>query len=155
MLTAAKRKFVGLTNWGAVKAELPDELHRIPNCLKGTYSFATDGGAVGDITFKDAATGLAVKIPSGAVVRNVTVYVETAATSGGAATLAVKLESAADLLAATAVASFTLGAKLQGIPDFATVADYVVTTAERTLTLTVAAAALTAGKIHVYVDYVF
>ncbi len=64
------------------------------------------------------------------------------------------LESSGDLLAATAKASLTLAALVQGVPDFATVTDAVLTTVERTLTAEVAAAALIAGKIHAYVFYV-
>jgi hypothetical protein len=123
------------------------------NSLKCTYDFANQGGAIGDIALKDFAGNNAV-IPSGAIIRDVIIYVETALTSGGSATIAVKAQSAADLKAATAVASYSLAAVLAGVP-VGTAATAIALTADRTVTITVAVAALTAGKMHVYVDYVF
>lgn len=113
----------------------------------GLYSFAIDGGAVGDIALRGDA------IPSGAIITDVLVHVDTALTSGGAATVALKAESAADLNAADAVSGApwsTTGAKRGGLT--ATTAP-VKTTAARAITATVATAALTAGKFSVYVSY--
>lgn len=154
MLSAEKRAGLEVTDWSARKHSLSKELHKVLNCTKGVYNFATDGGAVGDYNLKDD-DGAVVKVPSGAVVLNAFARVVTACTSGGLATVDVQLEGANDLLAAAAVASLTLGANLQGVPDFGTLADAVVTTAERTLQLSVNVAALTAGKVHVYVFYVW
>lgn len=137
----------------AYKNFLGNKLSESLGCLVGTYDFSKQGGAVGSFSLKDP-DGLTVKLPSGALVLSAIAVVRTAATSGGSATIALTLESAGDLLAATAVASFSAAAKLQGIPDFGTLADSVLTTAERTLTATVAVAALTAGKVDVYVFYV-
>lgn len=111
------------------------------------YSFATDGGAVGDITLRGDA------IPSGAIITDVLIHVDTALTSGGAATVALKAESAADLNAADAISGApwsTTGAK-RGDLDADTAP--VKTTAARSIVATVATAALTAGKFSVYVEY--
>lgn len=118
-------------------------------CVAARYDFAVHGGAVG-------AIGLRVSLPSGAVVVNSELRVRTAPTSGGSATIALGIEGAADIVAATAIGSApwsTTGLKL-GIPDFATVADQFITTAVREITATIGTAALTAGVFDVYIWYV-
>lgn len=113
----------------------------------GLYSFATDGGAVGDIVLRGD------QIPSGAIITDVLINVDTALTSGGAATVALKAESAADLNTADAISGApwsTTGAK-RG--DLTATTAPVKTTAARSITATVATAALTAGKFSVYVSY--
>lgn len=114
------------------------------------YDFSKHGGAVGDIL-----TGL--RIPKGAIIQNVFADVLTAATSADStATIALKAEAANDLFTAAAVsgAPFSSTGRKLGIPDFATVADYKKTTAEREVTMSIAVQALTAGKIDFYVQYV-
>jgi hypothetical protein len=80
------------------------------------------------------------------------VDVLTTLTSGGAETTAFTVESAGDILAATAVASMTAGLK-SVIPTGAG-ATGIKTTAERAVTMTIAAATLTAGKLRVRLLYV-
>lgn len=104
------------------------------------YDFETDGGAVGNI-------GMGLKVPADVVILYATINVRTAPTSGGAATVALTLQTTADVLVATAIASVT--GLINGRPDWA-VANAIKTTAERELSLTVAVAALTAGKIEVH-----
>lgn len=118
-------------------------------CIVARYDFAVHGGAVSSI-------GMRVRIPSGSIICNTLLDVITAPTSGGSATIAVTSEGAGDIVAATSIASApwsTTGRKV-GIPDFATATDAVKTTAERELTVTIATAALTAGKFDVYIFYV-
>lgn len=113
----------------------------------GLYNFATDGGAVGDITLRGDA------IPSGAIITDVLIHVDTALTSGGAATVALKAESAADLNAADVISGApwsTAGAK-RG--DLTATTAPVKTTASRPIVATVGTAALTAGKFSVYVSF--
>jgi hypothetical protein len=113
----------------------------------GLYDFSIDGGAVGDIALRGDS------IPSGAIITDVLIHVDTALTSGGAATVALKAESAADLNAADAISGApwsSTGAK-RGDLDADTAP--VKTTASRTPTATVGTAALTAGKFSVYVSY--
>lgn len=113
----------------------------------GLYNFATEGGAVGDITLRGDT------VPSGAIITDVLIHVDTVLTSGGAATVALKAESAADLNAADAISGApwsTTGAK-RG--DLTATSAPVKTTAARPLVATVATAALTAGKFSVYVSY--
>jgi hypothetical protein len=111
--------------------------------IKATFDYAEHGGAVGDIA-------LDLKLPDNAIVYQGLIDVVTDPTSGGSATVALKIEGSADLLAATAIASVT--GQLDTVPD-GTAANVVKLTAERTLTVTVTTAALTAGKFHVYLTY--
>jgi hypothetical protein len=156
MLSYEKRQALDKANdWVAAKQQLGTELGKVFNCVKGNWKFSRDGGAVSDITLKDADGVSTLKIPSGALVMGVLVFAKSAVTSGGSLTLDVNVQSANDGLAGTAVASLTANAKIQGIPDFATVADYLVLTAERTPTISFNVAAATAGELDVYFFYVF
>lgn len=119
-----------------------------PKPAVGLYDFATEGGAVGDITLRGDA------IPSGAIVVDALLHVDTVLTSGGAATVAIKVEGAADINAADAVSGApwsTAGAK-RG--DFTATTAPIKTTAARSIVATVGTAALTAGVFKVVVWYV-
>lgn len=115
----------------------------------GNYDFATDGGLVGDIALRGEA------LPLGAIVTDALLIVDTIPTSGGGATIAVKVEGAADIQAAAAIAGApwsTTGAKrASAVTATSTV---VTTTASRQPTITVGTAALTAGKLKVILKYV-
>jgi hypothetical protein len=117
--------------------------------VRGEYEFAVDGGAVSTITLR-GDNG----IPAGSYILGGFIEVDTAVTSGGAATVAVSVESAGDLLAAAAVAGApwsTTGRK-SVIPVF-TGATTIKTTVTRSVTIAVATAALTAGKFRVVLVY--
>lgn len=117
---------------------------------KGEYSFATDGGAVSTITLRSADG----PIPAGSRVLGGYIEVDTAPTSGGAATISVGVEAAADLQAAAAISGApwsTLGHK-DIIPD-ATGSTVVELTAARSPSIAIAAAALTAGVFNVVLIY--
>lgn len=115
------------------------------------YDFDTDGGAVGEIDLRGTP------IPAGAVVLPGHVIMETDFTSGGSATVAIgsaKTDSttidADGFLTATAYGSFfTNGYKV-------TVADDLTGTTDSDIiaTITVATAALTAGKFVLLLPYV-
>jgi hypothetical protein len=113
------------------------------------YDFAKEGGAIGNITLRGG------KLPVGALVLNGFVYTETAVTATGAATVALQINSANDVLTATAKGSFTAGAKLQGLPDFATIAESIlVASTPKGVVAVVATDALLTGKFRVYVQYI-
>jgi hypothetical protein len=117
---------------------------------RGRYDFAVDGGAVGDIDLTSSA-----QIPAGAYITHGFVEVDTAVTSGGAATVAVKVEGAADIVAAAAVSGApwsTTGRK--SVVPAATGTTSVKTTAARKIQATVATADLTAGAFDVVLFYV-
>jgi hypothetical protein len=114
----------------------------------GLYDFAIEGGAVGDITLRGDT------IPSGAVIIDSLIKVETALTSGGAATVAIKAESAADINAADAISGAPWSTTGSKRGDLTATTAPVTTTAARALVATVAVEALTAGKFTVVVTYV-
>lgn len=114
----------------------------------GLYDFATDGGAVGDITLRGNT------IPSGAIILDALLHVDTVPTSAGAATVAVKVESAADINAADAISGAPWSAAGAKRADLTATTAPVKTTAERSIAITVGTAALTAGAFRVYVKYV-
>lgn len=119
-----------------------------PKPARALYEFAVDGGAVGDIALRGD------KIPAGAIVVDALIHVDAVPTSGGAATIAIKVEGAADINAADAISGApwsTTGAKRS---DFGATSAPIKTTAERSVVATIATAALTAGKFTVVVWYV-
>lgn len=121
----------------------------IENALKikrFEYDFNKEGGAVGDITLRGG------KIPANAIVVWGNVWVEVAVV-GTTSTVALKLQSAADVLAATAEASLSLNALLDTVPDFAA-ANAIRCTADRSLVATVAVNPLTAGKLVVTLAFI-
>ena len=107
------------------------------------YSFAKEGGAIGDITLRGPA------IPPNALIIGGIIDVENAVTAGGAATIALRIEGAADLLAAAAIAGFTANAQLATVPVFTAATTKRVTATAKKVVATVAAFQLTAGKFTV------
>lgn len=111
------------------------------------YDFAVHGGAQGDIVLTGDT------IPNGAVVTDALLLVDTPVT-GASATLAIKVQSAADINAADAISGApwsTAGAKRA---DFTATTAPILLTADRSITATVATADLTAGVFRVVVAYV-
>ena len=109
------------------------------------YDFAKDGGAVGDITLRGPG------IESGAIVDFGVVDVQTGLTSGGSATVALKLKTAEDVKAGAVLTSYTAGVKACTMVKSA--ATSVKTTARTDVTMTIAVAALTAGKMVIALEY--
>ncbi len=153
MITADQKFLLNHMNITAQKSNLGDELQKTKNVLKCMYDFSVQGGAVSSINlFQDIKTKLLAQLPSKAVIINSFIDVVTNPTSGGGATIALTSgESAADVLAATAFGSVT--GFVQGIQNNA-VANFKKTTALRTVQAVIAAAALTAGKFNLYLEYV-
>ena len=109
---------------------------------KAVYDFASDTGTV-------AAHKLGVTLPANSVVTAVHTHVLTAPTSGGSATIEI-LAGSTSLVAATAIADVT-GAATQTLAGTSVTSIAVSSASE--LTLTVAVAALTAGKVVIVVDF--
>jgi hypothetical protein len=122
-------------------------------CVRATYDFSQQGGAISTI----ALSGGALPIPAGAVIIGGYVDVTTPLTSGGAATIAAQVEAANDILTAVAVASWTAGRK-NILPSQTTGAltasTAVKTTAARDISIVIAAVALTAGVCDIVLFYV-
>lgn len=150
MLTSDKRLVLNQVPVAASQ-RLGEELHKTVNVVKALYSFAIQGGAVGSVNLVDSVTGLAVKLPSGAIITKSWIDVLTTPTSGGSATIALTANSAGDILAALAMDSLT---GIYAGVSTGVAANMKKMTAERTLLATIAVAALTAGKFNVFVEYV-
>lgn len=130
-------------------------LHRTLNVMKVLYSFAANGGALGNTPLNDDLGNAAIIPPSAIIVQSFSNWT-TLATSLGSATAAfsVATPSAADLLTATAKASLT--GVLAGTPVF-TAATFIAlgtTALGYPINITIATAALTAGVSNLYVHFV-
>ena len=131
-----------------------DSLASLPglHITKFTFDTAANDAASTPASNKTvAAHPLAVTIPDNAIVIQGFVDVIAAVTSTGAATVAIHLENANDLLTATGKANLTLAAQL---PMAAVIAAPIKLTAEKAVTVTVGTAALTAGKIDGYIVWI-
>jgi hypothetical protein len=122
----------------------------VKRCLLGIFN-ATAGKDIGSYS-------IACALPSKAIVTKVDYEVITTFTSAtDAATIALTLQTAGDVVAATAIE--TAGDAWDAAAPAATIIDgsvdeYIKCTAARTLTATVAVEALTAGVMRVYAEYV-
>jgi hypothetical protein len=115
------------------------------------YDFAIDGGAVSTIALRQITGG---PIPSGAEVVDTILDILTIPTSGGAATGALQIEAANDVVAAAVISGApwsSLGRK-SGIPVSA--ATSLKTTAARNPSVLIGAFAWTAGKFRLVVEYI-
>lgn len=114
----------------------------------GYYSFALDGGAISTITLRGDT------IPSGALIVDALLHVDTVLTSGDAATVSVGSEAAADINAAVAYSGVPWSAAGVKRATFVATTAPIKTTAARSISIAIAVAALTAGKFSVVVEYV-
>jgi hypothetical protein len=112
----------------------------------GVYDFAADGGGPGTITLRSDDGAL----PTGSVIEGGWVDVATACLSA-TGTMALQVEAAADLLAASGQAGLTTGRK-SIIPNM-TGANTKKTTQSRSPVLVIATAAFTAGKFNLVLVY--
>ena len=117
--------------------------------LKAKYDFATQGGAIGTIILKQD-NGQPAVLPSRAVILNCIIDVQTTVASASGTVALSTGQTAADIKAATAAASYT---GLVACIPVATAATSIKLTADRTMTATVATGALTAGKFAVLITY--
>lgn len=113
------------------------------------YDFAVDGGAVGTINTRGGTATFGGSLPSGAVVTSGYIEVDTALTSGGAATVGVSLEGTNDLQAAVVIS----GAPWSTTGRKALAFSGAKTTVTRAPRVEVGVAALTAGKFRVVLVY--
>jgi len=117
---------------------------------KGSYSFATDGGAQGTITLRSSDGPL----PIGSYILSGILEVTTILGSGGSATAAVTVEAANDLVTATAFGSSPWSSTgRKSVVPVATGATSIKTTASRNPSLVVATADLNAGVFNLYLTY--
>lgn len=134
-----------------VTAKIPQDNETVASAIfwaRAKYDFAVDGGAQGDISlFPDVA------IPNGAVVLGAYINVLTVPTSGGAATVALKLQAAADVNAADLISGAPWSTTGWKAADLAVGSAPIQLTADRNLVATIGAADLTAGVFDVLIAY--
>jgi hypothetical protein len=118
---------------------------------RGSYDFATDGGAQSTITLRsnDGA------IPSGAIVKGGVLSVSTALDSGGSATAALQVNAANDIVNAAAFdgAPWSTTGNKDIIPDN-TGSTAITLTADRSPAIVIGAAALTDGAFTLTLEYI-
>lgn len=113
------------------------------------YDFAKDGGAVGDIAMRGEA------VPSGAIVTDALIIVDTPPTSDGSATIAIKLQGANDVQTAAAFdGSPWSAATAKRASAITATAAPLKATAARQATVTVGTADLTGGTFKLILKYV-
>jgi hypothetical protein len=106
-----------------------------------------------------AAHDLGVTIPDNAFVVGAWYWVETTFTSAGdTATIALSLEGANDIVSAVAINDGgnpwdTTSKPVEGVTKLETTSTWLATTAARAVTATVATEDLTAGKMHIWLEY--
>lgn len=125
---------------------MSNQVNRI-RVAKATYNFAVDGGLVSTITPVTSEI-----VPLGAIVKAVYTDALTATTSGGSATVAINA-GGTTLVAAGTLAANSLSGTLKVSQTLSGSATAIKTAANGFITVTVAVAALTAGKFDVYVEY--
>lgn len=111
------------------------------------YDFAVDGGA----SCTPVKTAL---IPANAILIGATVNSTVALTAAGAATLGIGTtagSTSTSILAATAKATLSLDALLNGVPTFAAP---VKMTAAGSISVLIATGPLTAGQVEIFVYYI-
>lgn len=119
------------------------------------YDFAVDGGAIGTITMRSSPQDImGGTIPAGSVVEGGYIEIDTLFTTGTAATMALQIEAAGDLQAATVVsgAPYSTTGRKSIVPVF-TGATTVKTTVARSLTAVIATGTITAGKGRIVIFY--
>lgn len=117
---------------------------------KAKYDFSVQGGAIGtgNLVGED---GKSFVLPNKAVIVDCLIDVLTPATTSASGTIALTAQSAGDLKAALAAASYT--GRVACVP-VGTAATVIKLTADRTMTYTIATGAITAGKLWVYVYFI-
>lgn len=153
-----------------------------PQALRCVWTYGATGQS-GAVESENLHThdGADCLIPKGAVITKSRIHVITALVSGGSATLALNVNTAGDLLGATAVASFSLDALLStllrptvtvtvspspipavspwvlGYPATVTYTDVspirVSAVGGKTVQVTIATATITAGKFEAFIEF--
>lgn len=106
-----------------------------------------------------AAHGLGVSLPDNAIVTGMWYEVITTFTSAtDAATIALHVQSANDLVSAVAISNggnpWDAALPVEGVPKIETTSTWIKTSAVREITATVASEALTAGVLYVFIEYI-
>jgi hypothetical protein len=116
----------------------------------GEYDFAIDGGAISTIPLRSNDG----PIPSGSYISQSVVDVLTLFTTGTAATAALTIEAAGDVVAATVVSGAPYSTTgLKSTVQVGTGATMIKTTAARSPSIVIATGTVTAGKLRLILEY--
>lgn len=116
--------------------------------IKATYDFAVDGGGVGN-------KNLSVSIPDNAIITGGYIDVETDLASAGSATVGVGLAGAYTAFKnAAAFTDYTANGSGLILTNVAPPQTGVKTQADILVGIVIGTAALTGGKMHIYVTYI-
>lgn len=118
--------------------------------VTATYDFSVNGGAIGTFNLLDPSTRQPVRLPQGAIIVDCIIDVLTAGTTSASGTMAINAQTAGDIKAALAAASYT--GRVACVP-VGTAATAIKLSADRTLQYTIATGALTNGKWDVKIQY--
>jgi len=118
--------------------------------IKAVYDFAVDGGAISSITLADNTV-----VPIGSIITGVYTKCITPVNSGGSATLAVVV-GGLTLIPATAFThnAFDTAAQVSDVQALLGSDLGGTTTTATGVTVNVAVAATTAGKLEIFVEYI-
>ena len=119
--------------------------------LIAQYDFAVQGGAIGTVNLL-GLDGKPVVVPQSAIIVDSLIDVLTPCTTSASGTIALTAQTAGDIKAALAAASYT--GLVAGIP-VGTAATSIKMTADRTLQATIATGAITAGKFNLIIEYIY
>lgn len=138
------------------KLQLGSLVHRRSvRVFKGCYDFSVQGGAISTISLYDPVLSnqQALVLPASFIISKVLIDVLTAPVGASATIALTSGQNAADLLAATAIASFT--GLIDGIPTSAATTNIKIPAAQAspgsTVSMVIATTALTAGKFNVFI----
>lgn len=117
---------------------------------KGEYDFAIDGGAVSTIVLRSDDG----PIPSGSYIVSSLLDVLTLFTTAAAATAALTVEAANDVVSATIVSGAPYSTTgLKSTVQVGTGATMIKTTAQRSPSIVIGTGAVTAGKCRLILEY--
>lgn len=123
---------------------------RVLKTWKGEYDFAVDGGAIGTIALRSDDG----PIPNGSYIESGVLDVLTLFTTGTAATAALTVESANDIVSATVVSGAPYSTTgLKSIVPAGTGATAIKTSASRSPSIVIATGTVTAGKCRLILNY--
>lgn len=140
----------------ANKYQLGTVLREAHNQAVCVYDYATSGGAVATIALKATDLKTACVLPGKAIILNGFLDVTSDLSTTGVPSVSFGTTGSVNNLKVSAAAStITSAARIQMIPDWATIADSVKlgTSTTYNVNMTVTSAALTRGHLRVFLNY--
>ncbi len=156
MISRQHKEKLNKMNSMAANVQLGTLLRQRQGILKGVINVSADArkGVVSAAHSLLDEDGNAIVLPAGAIITRGWMHIVTTFTStSNNGTIALNCNSAGDLLVAVDADTIDDSAALVTLIPDGTLAAFVLTTAERTLTYAVATNKLLTGKMHVFLEY--